>query len=306
MKGTSLLYSNVLIALSSFSNANLIAEAVASVHVRTYVCTTSEQANEALTQGNFDLVVVEENLGRQRQAGLMLAERCRTSRELAVGRMGARAIVVVGDPDWDRVHRARHTGASVVVSSDPSALICHIQTAIDGLMTDAILGPTLYAIHKVWGKAPVSQCDRCVWHGATISYSSSDVDLHCTPVRETLLNALMFVRRGQTAAHIVEVVHHSRFLQSLLRGKTLKESAVKMEMARLRDDFDRGLRAIGAPYQGIHFLPTVAYETRSYRLHGNWNIVHLPIENTNGGNDFVEQVSNADSPSESAKLILGA
>jgi len=65
------------------------------------------------------------------------------------------------------------------------------------------------------------------------------------------------------------------FLQALLKGRTIRPAAVKMEVARLRRDIAEGLDKIGAPYDGSHFLPPVSQASEKYRLAGNWQLWHL-------------------------------
>ena len=185
-------------------------------------------------------------------------------------------MILVPIPDWDRVKRAQQTGAHVIVKrTDFEAAIRYIQTIADDLTTDRLLGPSLIGLHRFTEETPHPQCTNCEWIGASITYISSQKDLDLTPVRAALLNVLLFRRRGQSPGIIEQTCSESAFLAKILRGRTLRESAVKMEVTRLRHEIGRALEEIGAPYTAIHFLPIVTRCVKNYGLAGNRRLVHI-------------------------------
>ena len=86
------------------------------------------------------------------------------------------------------------------------------------------------------------------------------------PDRAAVLNARLLLRRGQSAREIAEVAETHCLLQALLKVRILRESAIKMELARLRRDIADGPERIGAPYGEQHFLPTVTHGFEKYRV----------------------------------------
>lgn len=180
--------------------------------------------------------------------------------------------------DWDRFKRAQRTGAHVIVKgANLDAAIRYAQTIADGLTTDRMLGPALIGMHRLEGDASHPRCDNCEWVGALVSYGSSQTDLQrLTPVRIALLNMLLFRRRGQSPAALANASLECSFLRRMLRGNVLRESAIKMEMTRLRRDIEAALEAIGAPYSGDHFLPPVSHGVKAYSMAGNRRLIHIP------------------------------
>jgi len=224
-------------------------------------------------------------LGRQQpNAGLSFAEYCRTTEDCVNGWVGTRVLIFIPVLDWNRFKRAQRTGAHVVVKGlDFDATIRYTLTIADGLVTDRSLGPTLVGIHRFRGSAPDPDCGNCEWVGATVSYGSSQSDVeHLTRVRIALLNALLFRRRAQTASMIADICARSGFLKLILHGHTLLDSAVRMEISRLRDHLGDSLDSIGAPYAGKHFLPFVPHGTETYSLSGNRHLIHVPNYNMAG------------------------
>ena len=225
------------------------------------------------------MIVTEEQLGRkQRDAGIRLAECCRATEDQVNGWPGTRTLMLIPISDWDRFKRAQRTGAHVIVKKTLEAAIRYIETIADNLVTDRILGPALIGMHKFDGDAPrQSKCEDCEWAGALVSYGSTQAHVPClTPVWTALLNILLFRGRGQSPTAIVDVCHKSHFVKRLLQGHVLRESAVKMEMTRLRGDIGAPLEVIGAPYTGAHFLPPVRHGTMTYCLAGNRRLIHFP------------------------------
>jgi hypothetical protein len=90
--------------------------------------------------------------------------------------------------------------------------------------------------------------------------------------------SLLLHRRGLSNAEIEQMIDQRRLLRSLLKGRELRKSAIKMEMTRLRRDIDEALKRIGTPYGGDHFLPFVPHGLERYRLAGNWQLSHAPVD----------------------------
>src|ERR1700683_903733 len=101
---------------------------------------------------------------------------------------------------------------------------------------------------------------------------------HLTPVRIAILNALLFRQRGQSAAAIANVCLETPFVKTLLGKHIVRESAVKMEITRLRGHFDKTLEAIGSHYTGKTFLSYVPHGAKTYCLTGNRRLIHVPSE----------------------------
>jgi len=82
----------------------------------------------------------------------------------------------------------------------------------------------------------------------------------------------------------VDACEESGFLKIFLRGHVLKETAIKMELTRLRHDLGDALQAIGAPYSAEHFLPFASHGAKRYYLAGNYRLVHIPhVQLANAG-----------------------
>jgi hypothetical protein len=227
-----------------------------------------------------DLIVTEEGLGRtQPDAGLRLAEFCRATEDQVNGWPGTRTLILIPRADWNRFRQAQQTGAHVILrAANFDAVIRYIQTVVDDLVTDRLLGPALVGIHRFTGNSPCPNCENCQWFGAEIAYGSSKTDVHnLTAVRIVLLNALLFRRRGQHPVDIENACSESPFLRRLLGRHVLRQSAVKMEATRLRRHFDDELHALGAPYTGKHFLPYLSHGAGTYCLSGNRRLVHIPV-----------------------------
>jgi CheY-like chemotaxis protein len=270
----------VLIALGKNDEAELLRQNLEYLGHRVQICLQLDQALRCLREWQPDLVITEERLAYgERDAGLHLAEYCRANEDQINGRPGTKALVFIPIPDWDRFRRVQETGAHVIVKSPNfDAIIRYVQTIADSLTTDRILGPTLFGIHRFRGGAPQRFCSSCEWVGASLSYGTSLTDVPLTTVRATLFNSLLFRRRGLSTAEIDGMIDERRFLKSMLKGKALRQSAIKMEITRLRRDVEQALRRIGAPYGANHFLPIVPHGFARYRLAGNWHLSHVPSD----------------------------
>lgn len=243
-------------------------------------CSDMDRANQLLETWSPDMLVVDDNLGRlQPNAGLTLAERHRATRELGPGRPQTQAIVLIPTADWDRFQTARRTGAHVIVKgSNFEKVIRYVQVVADELTTDRSLGPILLGVHGFLGNAPQRDCSTCKWIGSSIAYCRSEADVDLPPVRATLLNVLMLHRRGQSPINISETVNGSHFLRRVLGKDFFLPTAVKMAATLLRGSFQETLEELGVPYSGAHFLPCVKHGMERYRLAGNWQLVHIPQE----------------------------
>jgi hypothetical protein len=271
----------ILIALQSYKEAGAMQHELECLEHRVQSCRDLGEAWRWLRDWQPDLVVTEEGLGREQpDAGLRLAECCRSTEDRVNGWPGSRTLMFIPIPDWERFKRARQTGAHVIVKgANFDSAIRYVQTIADNLVTDRILGPGLAGIHRFKGDSPHSKCEDCEWTGATISYGSSQIDvLHLTPVRIALLNVLLFRRRQQSSAAIVDACQESHFAKRVLRGHTLKESAVRMEMTRLRRNLGQALEAIGAPRDAEYFIPFVSHGVKTYCLVGNRRLIHIQIK----------------------------
>jgi hypothetical protein len=272
----------ILIALQKEEETSALQEELEYLGHRTLPCTELNEALQWVRRWQPDLIITEEQLGREQpDAGLRLAEYCRVTEDRVNGWPGTRTVLSIPVPDWDRFKRAQRTCAHVIVKGPNfGATIRYVLTIADNIVTDRILGPALVGMHRFKGDAPSAKCENCEWIGGTISYESSQTDLqYLTPVRIGLLNVLLFRQRGQSSRAIANVCDESRFLQKILRGHVLRESAVKMEATRLRRDIEEALAAIGAPYTGEHFLPFVPHGTKLYCLAGNRRLMHIHSEN---------------------------
>ncbi len=267
----------ILVVCGKTNEADLLRIAIEDLNHRVLTCSTVNEAARWLREWQPDLLVTDESLGSgELYSGLRLAELCRLGAESGQGYGYTRALIVVPDPDWSRVKNARQTGAHVIVKNlGLFPIVRYVQTIADNLTTDRNLGPVLFGMHQLRGQVPERLCKRCNWIGASVSYGTSQTDLGLTPVRSSLLNALFFHRRGQTAGSIETLVTETPFLRSLLKGRKMRESAIKMEICRLRGDIQDGLQKIGAPYGGHHFLPYVAHSVATYQLAGNWQLAHI-------------------------------
>lgn len=270
----------ILVTLRKNEEALALQQDLECLGHRVQVCGDLSRALRWLREWQPDLLVTEETFGlEQPDAGIRLAEYCGIGRDDVNSWPGTRAMIFVPLPDWDRFKRAQRTGAHVVAKgTNFEAAIRYVQTIADRLVTDQMLGPALFGIHTFSSAGPNTVCDDCVWSGASVSYGTSRADLQLTPVRTALLNALLLRRRGQAPTAITNACRESRFLKRILRGRELRESAVKMEITRLRQDIGKALEVVGAPYAGEHFLPSVPHGTTSYCLTGNRRLIHVPSE----------------------------
>lgn len=266
----------ILVALEKPEEARALQLELESLGHRVQICRELDDALSWLRKWQPELVVTEEGLGRREpDAGLRLAEYCRVTEDQVNGWPGTRTIILIPVPDWDRFKRAQRTGAHVILKRRFDAAIRYIQTISDNLVTDRMLGPVLVGIHRFAGDTLSPSCENCEWVGATVSYGSSETDLaRLTPVRTALLNILLFRRRGQSPAAIVNSCQEM-LLKNILKHHVLRESAVKMEITRLRQDIGKALEWIGAPYSGEHFLPLVFHGAKTYCLSGNRRLIHI-------------------------------
>jgi hypothetical protein len=270
----------VLLASANNCETGILQEALQELGHRVLVCARFDEAAKRLNDWQPDLLLTEECIARgDRNCGLRLVELCGMATEQAQGTFCTQALILVPVADWDRMKRAQGTGAHVIVKS-PSfdAVVRYVQTIADRLTTDRVLGPILFGIHRFRGVALQRFCSSCEWVGASLSYGTSQTDVPLTSVRATILNSLLFCRRGLSPGEIAGMIDQHRFLKFLLKGKTLRPSAIKMEITRLRRDIEEALRRIGAPYGGNHFLPLVQHGFERYRLAGNWHLSHAPID----------------------------
>ncbi len=269
----------ILIVLRKMEEAGALQKELESLGHRVRCCDDVDRALELLQIWQPELVVIDESLGRMTNEGLRLAEWCRDAHDRINGWITA-TLVLIPVRDWDRMKRAQKTGAHVLVKgSNFGAAIRYIQTIADNLVTDRILGPVLVGIHRYSGISPHQTCRNCDWVGASVSYGSSQAEVvHLTPVRIALLNVLLSHRRTQSALTIADICFDSIFLQRVLRGHQFRNSALKMEISRLRCDISDALTSLGAPYSGTHFLPPSAHSTYKYGLAGNRYLIHVPSD----------------------------
>ncbi len=273
----------VLVALQKNEEGAGLQQALECLGHRVQLCADLNGALRWLHEWQPDLLVADEAFEwKKPDSGLRLAEYCRHTKDQVNGWCGTRTMIFIPVPDWDRFKRAQRTGAHVIVKgTNLEAAIRYIQTIADSLVTERMLGPALVAMHSFRGDSPHPRCADCEWAGASISYGSSQTDLQqLTPVRTALLNVLLFRRRGQSPNAIVSVCHECRLLKKILRGHVFRESAIKMEITRLRRDIGYALEDIGAPYGGEHFLPLVPRGMKAYLLAGNRRLIHLPADNS--------------------------
>jgi hypothetical protein len=270
----------VLIVCAREDEVRSLREGLEDLNHRVLICSDLAGGAKWLRDWRPDLLITEENLARgAKNCGLRLAELCRTAFEQGQGSFRTQALILVPIADWDRIKRAQGTGAHVIVkSSNFDAVVRYVQTIADNVMTDRILGPILFGVHRFRGEAPLRFCRNCEWVGASLSYGMSQTDISLTPVRAVLLNCLLFSRRGLSPGEIVSVVNEHPFLQTLLKARLLQESAIKMEIARLRRDIGLALGKLGAPYEGSHFIPPVPHSAEKYRLSANWQLSHVHSE----------------------------
>lgn len=246
-------------------------------------CSDMEQATKLLWTWHPDLLITEESIGRfHPQAGLRLAETCRNM-HVAIPpvfdtNFATKVVLLVPVNDWSRIRRARSTGAHVLVkSANYEKVVRYIQTLVDDLITDRMLGPVLFGFHGFRGSAPDPKCNRCTWLKSGVMYDVTDKDLDLPPIQTALLNALLMCRRGQSPGDIEIMIKQSPFFRQVLKKQTLRSSAVKMNITRLRKNIGIGLQEIGAPYDPTHFLPWVQYGIQRYHLAGNWYLIHVPL-----------------------------
>jgi DNA-binding response OmpR family regulator len=270
----------IVVALGSAAETMTLQKAFEDMGHRVESCKDIGGAVRLALNWQPDLVITDESLGRgARNDGLRLAELSHWSTEQSQGSCRAHVLVLITGSDWDRIKRARATGAHVIVKSQHfDVVLRYVQTVADNLITDRKLGPVLIGIHRFHGESPMQFCCDCNFVGASLAYGASQTDIPLTPVRATLLNTLFFYRRGLSPEEIEATIRERPFLTALLKRKAFRKSAIKMEITRLRRDFDEGLRNLGIPYRGEHFLPFVSHGYERYRLAGNWQLTHVPID----------------------------
>ena len=271
----------IIVALQRDEEAGSLETELECLGHRVTPCRDLGEATRWLRDWRPDLVVTEEGMGRKHlDAGLRLAEYCRATEDHVNGWPGTRTLMFIPIPDWERFKRARQTGAHVIVrGANFDSAIRYVQTIADNLVTDRMLGPALAGIHRFNGGAPHPKCETCEWIGATISYGSSQVDVqHLTPVRSALLNVLLFRRRGQSPSAIADICLASLFIKRILQKHVVRESAIKMEVTRLRGHFEEALKALGTHFSGRDFLPLVPYGARTFCLTGNRRLIHVPCD----------------------------
>lgn len=270
----------VLIVFQRAEESSFLSGCLENLGCRVLIVRNLNEAIGRLQEWQPDLVIAEEGLGpKQPEAGLRLAEYCLCMEDRVNGWPGARTVLLIPVPDWDRFKRAQETGAHVIFKGRSfDAVIRYIETVADGLITDRILGPALVGIHRYKGEQPDQDCSNCEWVGAEISYGSSKTTMQgLTAVLIVLLNTLLFRRRGLGATEIEDICRKSLFLSKLLGKHGFRYSAVRMEATRLRKHFDNALRGLGIPYVGRHFLPLLLYGANTYRLSGNRRLIHVPV-----------------------------
>jgi len=272
----------ILLALESASDARTLSAALEELGHRILIGSDLNECAKFLRCWLPDMIVADVNVRRdQPESGLRLAELCRINSEGSYSSSRTHTLVLLPIADWDLMTRARSTGAQVVVRGKTfDAVVRYVETAADQLATERALGPVLLGIHRFSGEHPQKFCPSCEWEGASVLYGTSETDISLTPVRAAILNALFRVRRGQSAIEISRTVNDCPFLKPFLRSRILKESAVKMEITRLRQDLGKAVEAIGAPYSGEHFLPFVPHGVAKYRLAGTWRLFHISVERT--------------------------
>lgn len=272
----------ILLAFETLREAEALKSGLTSLGHELLLCSELNDATHLISTWQPELLVGEERLGRKHpDAGVRLAGFCRMVTEQSAAHISTQVLVVASFLDWDRIKQLKRAGAHVVVKTPNfDAVVRYVQTVTDQLVTDRILGPVLVGLHRFRGSAPGPFCDGCDWLGASVSYGTSNADLHLTPVRTALLNALLFHRRGQSTAAIADLVDQRPFLWNFLEGRALRATAIKMEITRLRCDIGDALDRIGAPYQGNHFLPLVPHGVGRYRLEGNFQLTHAPVLTT--------------------------
>jgi len=271
---------NILVALDNSAERIALEQQLESLGHRVECTSELGEALKWLRDWQPDLIVTAPGLGRtQPNAGLSLAEFCRATEDQVNGWNGTRTLILIPNADWDAFKQAQQTGAHVIVrASDFDAVIRYIQTLLDDVVTDRLLGPALVGLHRFIGKRPYPNCENCQWVGAEIVYGSSKIDVRdLTAVRIALLNALLFRRRGQRPIDIENACRESPFLKRLLGKHVLRQSAVKMEVTRLRKHFDHELEVLGIAYTGKHFLPSLTHSVEIYCLVGNRRLVHIPV-----------------------------
>jgi hypothetical protein len=271
----------ILVVLQKHEEACALQQDLECLGHRVECCRNLNEAVRWLRDWQPDLVVTEEGLGREApDSGLRLAECCRATEDHVNGWPGARTLMFIPIPDWERFKRAQQTGAHVIVKgADFDDAIRYIQTIADNLVTDRMLGPALSGMHRFKGDGPHSKCENCEWSGATISYGSSQADVrNLTPVRIALLNVLLFRHHGQSPAAITDICLQSLFIKRILQKHVVRESAIKMEITRLRRHFDEALETLGTHCTGKDFLPLVPHGAKTYCLSGNRRLIHFPGE----------------------------
>ena len=269
----------ILVALPNGAERIALQQELESLGHRVECTGEFREALKWLRDWQPDLIVTEEGLGRtQPDAGLRLAEFCRATEDQVNGWPGTRTVILIPNADWNRFRQVQKTGAHVILRAPNfDTVIRYIQTVVDDLATDRLLGPALVGIHRFTGNSPCPNCENCQWVGAEIIYGSSKTDVrNLTAVRIVLLNALLFRRRGQRPIDIENACRESALLKNLLGKHAVRQSAVKMEITRLRKHLDDDLGVLGIPYTGKHFLPYIMHGAEVYCLSGNRRLIHVP------------------------------
>jgi len=270
----------ILLGLERESEAQALAAELEMLKHKTVIGLDLDECVKLLRHWRPDMIVVDERIRRdQPESGLRLAELSRLHAEGSYSSSGTRVLVLLPTADWNRMRRAQFTGAHAIVKgTNFNAVVRSVEASADNLITDRLLGPVLLGVHRFSDRLPHRLCKTCKWERASVCYGMSEAEIDLTPIRTAILNALFWVRRGQSATEIAWTVSNSAFLQAILRSRLLKETAVKMEISRIRDSITKALERIGAPYNGCHFLPPVPHGVGRYRLGGNWAVQHYLVD----------------------------
>lgn len=270
----------VLVAIPSSIELDLISEALEAHGHCVVPCNQGPQAVRELYRqiSMLDLVIADETFGRlDPDGGIELAEICQTQRE----RRGAgypEVIVIMRSLDRFRFLRAQRSGAHCVArGKNFDALIGYVQTIADQLSTAELLGPILFARHSYSGLEPDADCAHCRWLGASLRYGLKECEVgHLPPRPAATLIALMQRHRSQSDIQIAEFINTRAICQQLLRFKTFRSSAVRMEVSRTRGCFDAPLSEIGSTCKGKDLIP-FSDKNEGYRLICNWKVIHVSV-----------------------------
>lgn len=227
-----------------------------------------------------DVLICDDRWNRpNREDGRWLAEQCRAVNEVRPGRLRVQVILLISSGDWFHFLSARRTGAHVIVRPTRiGALLRYLDLVAEQLIDDRVLGPMLIGMHSRRATNSEIGCNSCEWIGCSLLYGTSEVDIPLSRNRSAVLNALMLRRRGQSLEQISNAIGSHHLLSKLAFRRTLRSRSIKMEISRIRNSIDGGLRQLGAPYTSIEFLPKPGYGHEQYRLTGNWQLVHLSAD----------------------------